>query len=445
MEFKELREKFKEFIFDKYEIEEDEEYLNIYYYFEIPGLTSFRPRMSIPKKVIKNEVNDFAKYIIFNIGMVELISYWKCCCPKKVIIKAGYVDEEQIAWFKKLYYYGLGEFMYLNKIDISIDEFMDISCIAEKQEYNVTYNGVGNLIPVGGGKDSCVSLELLKDNDNVAFMINPKDVMMDCAKVAGYSDDKIVGIKRILDKKIVELNGEGYLNGHTPFSAVVSFISYLAAYLTNRRYICLSNEGSANESTVIGTKINHQYSKTYEYENDFNEYTKKYFKINIKYFSFLRPLSEYQIGLLFSNFTKFHQVFKSCNVGSKQVPWVWCGKCGKCLFVYIILSPKLYKDKLVDIFGKDLYEDPEWLPLLKELIGDAATKPFDCVGTIKEVRHALSQTIEKIDGELPYLLQYYKDNYELVNEDLEHNYNEENNLDPEFDTLLRENVKCIMD
>ena len=33
----------------------------------------------------------------------------------------------------------------------------------------------------------------------------------------------------------------------------------------------LSNESSANEPTVIGTKINHQYSKTYEFENDFNE------------------------------------------------------------------------------------------------------------------------------------------------------------------------------
>ena len=215
------------------------------------------------------------------------------------------------------------------------------------------------------------------------------------------------------------------------------------AYLTNKKYIVLSNEDSSNESTVIGTKINHQYSKTYEYENDFNEYTKKFFNIDIKYFSFLRPLSEFQISLLFSDFKKYHHIFKSCNVGSKEIPWVWCGKCPKCLFVYIVLSPKLYKEDLVNIFGKDLYEDESLITIFKELIGDAKTKPFECVGTIKEVRYALSLTINKLT-ELPYLLKYYKDNYELVDEKLESNYNETNNLPEEFESIIKERLTCIM-
>ena len=445
MKFDELREKYSEFIYDRYEVLEDNDNLNITYYFEIPGLTTFTPKLSIPKKVIKNEVNAFAKNLIFHIGLVELISYWKCCCPKKVIIKAGYVNKEQIDWFKKLYYYGLGEFLYINNINISIDELMDIECVHEEESFNITYNGEGNLIPIGGGKDSCVTLELLKDMNNTPFIINPKQVHLDCAHVAGYNDNDIIGVKRILDRKIVELNNEGYLNGHTPFSALVSFISYLSAYLTNKKYICLSNEGSANESTIIGTKINHQYSKTFEYENDFNEYTKKYFKIDIKYFSLLRPLSEFQIGLLFCNCYKYHKVFKSCNVGSKIEPWVWCCNCPKCLFVYIILSPKLYKDKLINIFGEDLYENKDLLNTFKELIGDASTKPFECVGTIKEVRHALSLLINKLDGDLPYLLEYYKDNYDFIDEAIEYDYNEINNLDPKFDDIVRSHVKCIMD
>ena len=441
MRFEELREKYSEFIYDRFEIIEDNDNLNITYYFEIPNLIEFKPQIIIPKNVIKNEINDFCKYLIFHIGLVELVSYYKCCCPKKIIIKAGYINEDQIKFFKKLYYYGLGEFLYLNNIEISEEELADIVCTHPYQEFSIDYSGSGNLIPVGGGKDSCVSLELLKDMDNTPFIINPKEVHLKCCEVSGYKD--IIGITRILDKNLIELNKQGYLNGHTPFSALVSFISYLSAYLTNKKYIVLSNEGSANESTVIGTKINHQYSKTFEYENDFNEYTKKYFKIDIKYFSFLRPLSEFQIGLLFSKFDKYHNIFKSCNVGSKSNPWIWCGKCAKCLFVYIILSPRLYKDKLVNIFGKDLFEDEELLDTLKELIGDASTKPFECVGTIKEVRYALSLTINKLDN-LPYLLKYYKDNYDLIDEKLEENYNEINNLDPIFDDILRENVKCIM-
>ena len=442
MDFNKLREKYNEFIYNKYEVIEDDDNLNITYYFEIPGLIEFNPKIIINKSIIKNELNDFSNYLIFHIGLVELISYYKCCCPKNIIIKAGYINEDQIKWFRKLYYYGLGEFLYINNINISEEELMNITCTVEKQEFNISYKGNGNLIPVGGGKDSCVTLELLKNMDNTPFIINPKEVHLNCINKAGYND--YICIKRILDKKIIDLNNQGYLNGHTPFSALVSFISYLSAYLTNKKYIVLSNEGSANESTVIGTKINHQYSKTYEYENDFNDYTKKYFKIDIKYFSFLRPLSEFQIGLLFSNYEHYHSVFKSCNVGSKSEPWVWCGKCPKCLFVYIILSPKLYKDKLVNIFGNDLYEDKELLNTLKELIGDAKAKPFECVGTIKEVRYALSLTIRNIKGELPYLLKYYKDNYELIEEKLEYNYNEINNLDPIFDNILRENIKCIM-
>ncbi|MBR1377392.1 MAG: hypothetical protein IJ565_06255 [Bacilli bacterium] len=443
MNFEELRNKYTEFIYDKYEIKEDNESINITYYFEIPGLTTFKPSYKIDKKVIKKDIDEFSKYLIFHIGLVELISYWKCACPKKVIINAGYINNEQISFFKKLYYYGLGEFFYVNNIDISIDDFMDIEVNGVEKEYKVDYNGHGNLIPIGGGKDSCVSLELLKDMDNTPFIINPKETHLKCAYEAGYTDDEIITIRRILDRKIVELNNEGYLNGHTPFSSLVSFVTYLMAYLTNKKYIVLSNEDSSNESTVIGTKINHQYSKTYEYENDFNEYTKKFFNIDIKYFSFLRPLSEFQISLLFSNYKKYHKVFKSCNVGSKETPWVWCGKCAKCLFVYIVLSPKLYKDSLVDIFGKDLYEDESLLPIFKELIGDAKTKPFECVGTIKEVRYAISLTINKLD-ELPYLLKYYKDNYDMVEEPLENNYNEINNLPKEYEDIIKENLKCIM-
>ena len=102
--FKELREKYTDFIYEKYEIEELEDILRITYYFEIPGLAKFTPQYEINKSIIKNEINDFAKYLIFHIGLVELISYWKCACPKNVHIKAGYLSDEQISFFKKLYY-----------------------------------------------------------------------------------------------------------------------------------------------------------------------------------------------------------------------------------------------------------------------------------------------------------------------------------------------------
>lgn len=436
----ELRNKYDTFIYEKYSIKEKDNKTIVTFDFNVPNLTHYYPTIELDNF----EITDFSEYLIFHIGLVELISYWKATCSKNVIIKAGYINEEQINFFKKLYFHGLGELFYTNGIEPTYEDFMNITCVIEPTTIDIPkYNGIGNLIPIGGGKDSNVSLELLKDSfkDNKPFIINPKEVTLKCAELAGYDDSNTIIVKRTIDKNLIELNKQGFINGHTPFSALVAFISYLCAYINNKKYIVLSNESSANESNVAGTKINHQYSKTYEFENDFNEYTKKYFQIDIKYFSLLRPLTEYQIGMLFSKYEKYHNVFKSCNVGSKSLPWKWCCNCPKCLFVFIILSPFLYKEKLVRIFGEDLFEKEELLNTFIELIGYGETKPFECVGTYEEVRYAISKVIDREEN-LPFLLEYYKNNYPLedLSKQLETRYNTENNLDEYFENLLKEEL-----
>lgn len=439
--YNELRNKYDTFIYDSYEIEELENTTKITYNFIVPSLTQYKPTLEVKKF----KIDSFTKNLIFHIGLVELVSYWKATCSKNVIIKAGYINKEQIEFFKKLYFYGLGELFYTNGITPNYDDFINIKCELKEQNIEIpNYVGNGNLIPIGGGKDSNVTLEIMKSDyeDNLCFIINPKQVTLSCAQTAGYSNEKIVTVKRTIDKNLIELNKQGFINGHTPFSALVAFLSYFNAYITGKKYILLSNESSANESNVDGTKINHQYSKTYEFECDFNEYTKKYFKIDIKYFSLLRPLSEYQIAMLFSNYEKYHEIFKSCNVGSKKEPWHWCCSCPKCLFVYIILSPFLYKEKLIRIFGEDLFEKEDLLDIFIELTGYGKTKPFECVGTYEEVRYAITKTISKLDKQ-PYLLKYYKEHFELenLNKNLENKYNRENNLNPYFENLLKSELK----
>ena len=439
--YNELRNKYDTFIYDSYDIEELENTTKITYNFIVPSLTQYKPTLEVKKF----KIDSFTKNLIFHIGLVELVSYWKATCSKNVIIKSGYINKEQIEFFKKLYFYGLGELFYTNGITPNYDDFINIKCELKEQNIEIpNYVGNGNLIPIGGGKDSNVTLEIMKSDfeDNLCFIINPKQVTLSCAQTAGYSNEKIVTVKRTIDKNLIELNKQGFINGHTPFSALVAFLSYFNAYITGKKYILLSNESSANESNVDGTKINHQYSKTYEFECDFNEYTKKYFKIDIKYFSLLRPLSEYQIAMLFSNYEKYHEIFKSCNVGSKKEPWHWCCFCPKCLFVYIILSPFLYKEKLIKIFGEDLFEKEDLLDTFIELTGYGKTKPFECVGTYEEVRYAITKTISKLDKQ-PYLLKYYKEHFELenLNKNLENKYNRENNLNPYFENLLKSELK----
>ena len=431
-----FREKYSEIIYKKYQILDEEEVLKIVFTFEIPNLTTFEPTLSIQKKDIVNDNinNNLLNSIIFRIGLIELISYYKCICPKKIVIECGYIDEEEQAWFKKLFYNGLGEFLYINNIKVSEEDLFDFVILGEKINLdNITYQGSGNLIPIGGGKDSIVTLELLKEYDNKCFAINPKEVHKNCVK-----DNTLYSIKRTIDKNLLELNKQGYLNGHTPFSAIVAFTSFLVAYLTNRRYIVLSNEGSANEATVPGTNINHQYSKSYEFEKDFYEYTKKYFKIDIEYFSLLRPIKEIQIAYLFTEYKEYHKVFRSCNLGSKETPWIWCCNCPKCLFVYIILEAFMSKEEVIDIFGENMLNNKNLEKDFLELIGESETKPFECIGEINEVKYALNRIIDKDDS---YLVKLYKDNYyEDINIDLSKTYYD-NNVKEEYLKILKEAIK----
>lgn len=243
--------------------------------------------------------------------------------------------------------------------------------------------------------------------------MNPRGATTECARVAGFPMEEVLVIRRKIDPTLLDLNTQGYLNGHTPFSAMLAFYTRLASVLSGIPNVALSNENSANESTVIGTSVNHQYSKSLEFEDDFRRYCPGF-----NYFSFLRPLSELQIAMLFSRFTDYHDVFRSCNVGSKQD--IWCGHCAKCLFAYIILSPFIEPSRLNEIFGKSMLDDITLEHEFKQLIGEAETKPFECVGTVGEVRQALAMTLDRWykTGRRPALLESLEslDNLEhLVN------------------------------
>lgn len=446
--FEKLRKEYPRFIYNSYKFVDEKEKICIEYDFEIEGLTHFNPRVEILKKDFKfKSLNtNKVKNMIFNLGMVEAISYFKATCSPQFIIKCGKLDSFQEKWFKKLFYLGLGEFRYINNIEISEEEFFEFkSCgeILEVSSENEILDGI--IIPVGGGKDSNVTLDLLKDykDKSLAFRIGKNDVSTKCAKIAGFDDNKVIEVTRTIDKNLIDLNTKGFLNGHTPFSAMVSFLTYLCSYLLGKKYVALSNEVSANESNVDGENINHQYSKTIEYENDFREYAEKYLKGNVEYFSLLRPISELQIAKLFSELEDYHKIFKSCNVGSKSNPWKWCCNCPKCLFVYTILSPFLYKEKLVNIFGEDLFVREDLLKTFIELCGYGEIKPFECVGTFSEIRYSVSQVIKRLENEnlkLPYLLKYYKENYELSNEELLNYYNNKHNVPEEFEKILKDRL-----
>jgi len=407
MNFYELREKYDSILFKSFNCVENEKEIKINYLYKL-GEYTFNHELHIPKKYFFHLENMIDKDVfLFNLGIIEIINYYKLACPKKIILEAGAIKEEQKDFFKKLFYKGLGEFRYINKIDIEMEDFLEIENMDENYFRKSKLKGfVGNIVPVGGGKDSIVTLELLKHEKekNNCLIVNPRGATIDTVNVAGYNMENTIEIYRKIDPKLLELNKQGFLNGHVPFSAMLAFLGIFCALITNKQYVILSNESSADESTDEITGANHQYSKSMEFEKDFSNYVEKYINSEIKYFSLLRGMRELDIARLFAEYKQYHKIFRSCNVGSKNGGNDWCGSCPKCLFVYIMLAPYLEKEELISIFGKDLLEDIELLTYLKQLTGIEKVKPFECVGTRDEVNEAIDMIVKKYD-EIPTLIK----------------------------------------
>lgn len=457
--FERFRSEAPVFEYRSFTVSETPDSVEIDYVFSINGVAEFRPGWSFPRPEGVS-VNGDAVFerLAFSLGMAEAVSYWKAACSPVMKVKCGELSPEQVSWWKKLYFLGLGEFFYVNGIKTDISTFIDIqsegssSCSEAPAREPLS----GCLVPIGGGKDSALTLETLTQAgmECRCYAINKRNSITGTVLAAGLDEETLITAKRRFDRSLVDLNSKGYLNGHTPFSSVVAFSAEVTAYLNRLQYIVLSNEDSANESTVAGQDVNHQYSKSFEFERDFHEYEEKYLKTGIYYFSFLRPLSEFQIAKMFVSHRKYLQVFRSCNLGSKVSPDIWCGDCPKCLFVALILSPFLSRSELAEVFGKDMLDDAGMTDYFTELIGRSEHKPFECVGSIDEVNLAVSLAIRKAESsgaELPLLFKKYKDEgcYQPEAIDAKNavycgKFSEQNLLPPQFrDILIKEMERLL--
>ncbi len=444
--YKKLRRKYPVFTYEDFSYHVRDNNLHLNYYFNLYNKYEFQPKYVIPLKnwSVKGLPGDLLRNLVFHIGMVELVSYWKATCSPTVDIKPFKLSVEEKNWWKRLYFLGLGEFFHLNGIDANEDDFMTFAddYFRPPVPGNIRIdNNDGIIIPVGGGKDSLVSLAILQqdEHEKIGFAINPGQATLASIKLAGL-EENFFQVERSIDPRLLDLNSKGFLNGHTPFSSLVAFVSALAAAITRHRFIALSNESSANEATIPGTNINHQYSKSIQFEKDFRWYLRGSVSPDINYFSLLRPLNELQIAAVFAANPAYHLIFRSCNVGSKTN--TWCCNCPKCLFTYIMLAPFLDSQHLVKIFGENLLEKESLRPLLEQLCGLAPEKPFECVGTMDEVNSALAYVAQtKKTYELPGLVQYHKKYTDQIIFSSLHSqlnfWNPVNNLTQRFEDLVK--------
>jgi len=262
---------------------------------------------------------------------------------------------------------------------------------------------------MSGGKDSALSVQLLREvgREFHCLLLNPMPAAE--AITAQVGDRMPIIVRRTIDPRLLALNQAGYLNGHTPFSAYLAILGVTCAALSGYGHVIVANERSADEGNVefLGNEVNHQYSKTLRFESAFRWYSDTYLTNGIQYFSLLRPLYEIQIARLFARYPQYFTSFTSCN--RKQKEGGWCRQCAKCLSTFALLYPFLRTEEVIHIFGEDLFERTEAVPLTRELLGFTEHKPFECVGTREEMLVALYLGIQRVrsqSGTLPVALRF---------------------------------------
>lgn len=432
-----LRQKHPSFIYRGFKTEKKGNDLLLSFDLELEPNIKFRPTLKfkdLTQEIFEKIDNDKNTENLFNhLGIAEIPSYWKVACSPEIKIEYP-LAKKQITFWQDLLLKGMGEFYFKNKIDFTTPNFVKITADptpkseqktnTEKQSTSLEDKKL--LVPVGGGKDSATVLGILEEK-GLKYDILLLSPLSPAAKEIAWlmKNDghcqRIIEIERKIDLKLLQLNQKGYLNGHTPFSAYLAFLSSAVAYLYGHDLIILSNESSADEENTIfhGQKINHQYSKSSEFEKKFQSYAQNFLFANTKhspyYFSLLRPLSELeitktlvQLSEINPKFAEILGIFRSCNVGQKQ--GIWCHHCSKCAFVFTMLSAYLNPEFVsTKIFDENLFNKKTLRETFFELAGFRDKKPFECVGTFDETREAISLAVEQYKKNKTEIPQTLKD------------------------------------
>jgi UDP-N-acetyl-alpha-D-muramoyl-L-alanyl-L-glutamate epimerase len=325
------------------------------------------------------------------------VSYYKTAAPPVIDLGPAAVTEAELAFLREFYLQGLGEFAYRNNLDLA-----PLRIEARRADAPATTSPAPSagraLVPFGGGIDSIVVVERVRRLADAALFVvsRPGDRFAAIEEPAAVTGLPVVRAEREIDPQLLRSAELGFLNGHVPVTGILSAIAVLAATLQDWDSVVMSNEWSASIPTLQyqGRPVNHQYSKSAEFEAAFRGVLAEQGQDHPEYFSWLRDRTELWVGKQFAALEEYHGSFRSCNKAFYTDPARrldhWCGQCDKCCFIDLILAPFMPAQALQRIFmhtGEPL-DNPELAPKFRALLG-AGAKPFECVGEVNECRAAV--------------------------------------------------------
>jgi hypothetical protein len=368
----------REFVCEAYRFAPESGTLSLHYAFSTGE--RFEERIAFAAGVPSSEALDR----IFRLLLLACgVSYYKAFAPDRIRCSAFALDAVTARFFTQFYIKGLGEFAWRNGIDLAGLEFSsEVQAPTPPLQLQLPRR---TCAPVGGGKDSIVTIECLKQAGEplVLFSLGTAAPIEATIAQAGLP---AIHVTRRLDPALFALNEAGALNGHVPITGILSIIVLACAVMHGFDTIAMSNEHSASVPNVAD--VNHQYSKSFEFEQSFSHLLERHVLQGVRYFSLLRPLSEVAIARRFARHPEYLPIFRSCNTAFRQFVERrgsnWCCDCPKCRFVFLALAPFVERQRLVDTFGRNMLDDANQIDGFAELCGLLRHKPFECVGEIEE-------------------------------------------------------------
>jgi len=382
------------------------------------GTQRFTESLVFPKTTNINIAQTAVFQDVLNMTALVLgVSYFKLTAPFEIEVLGFDLTKSEHAFTIDLYENGLAEFYARNNLQRFGRLTLHASISARNLPAAKPALDDKILLPIGGGKDSLVSVQLLEKAGltYTPFAVNPKGPILSSVEVIGKPG---IYVERRLDPEMIRLSSQaGYYNGHVPSTAINSMIAALVALLRGFDTIALSNERSASEGNVAfdGRIANHQYSKSIAFERNIANILSQATHGAISYFSLLRPYSEAKIASLFARETRFDQAFSSCNQNFRLAGHdgaLWCGACPKCHFTFLILAPQMAKQRLVSIFDQNLLDQTQHEKAYRELTGLCGQKPWECVGEILEAAACLWILSKQIEWQNARIVQDLKNDLE---------------------------------
>lgn len=334
--------------------------------------------------------------------LLAAVSYYKLDYGAPIDHALDPLTASEAMLLNDVYSIGLSEFIFVNGLDPAKAPRFEASGDAPAP-IALGETAPKALVPIGGGKDSVVALEALRTLKPVTGFYVGKSAVVE--EVARAGDVTLITVRRTLSEALFEKNAAGGLNGHVPVTAINSAIAVIQAVIGGYSEIVFANERSANVGNIVdgdGFEINHQWSKSFAFEEAFRRVVHESVTPDIDYYSALRELSEVSIARIFAHLERYHRVITSCNrafrILREKPGTKWCGECEKCRFVFLILALDLPVSYLEEVLGFNALKDLSAVPVYLSLLGVPGTrKPLECVGEANEVQYVFQRLMRAED------------------------------------------------